>query len=1212
MMKVEHLNLINSPLEGTNLIEASAGTGKTYTITGLFLRLVLEKNLTVNEILVVTFTEAATEELRDRIRNKLREAIGVFSGEQSGDALLNDIVKKHKDVKAGLESFREALYAFDKAAIFTIHGFCRKILHENAFESGSLFDTELVADQENLKREIVDDFWRKHFYNASHLFANYAIQNKFNPDSLLSLLANRIAQPYLKSIPQNEIQESTFEEIEFQEYVSKVSKEWQKEKKEVVNILLNDKALKRNKYRKVSILGWIQSMDDYMAWGDNNPLLFKGFEKFTLSELKQAVKKNYDPPIHTFFELCEKLKDKQRRLAGLFEKRLLGLKANLFHYVQNELNKRKEAQNIQSFDDLLIKVHRALLKAGGEKLVRNMRMKFKAALIDEFQDTDPIQYAIFRKVFGTRNNALFLIGDPKQAIYSFRSADIFTYMKAAKDVKSKYTLGENWRSEPNLIKAINTIFASADPPFVYDEITFQPVLSAKDKDTEFLRIDGQFETPFHLWFINASKINESRKSLTKGKARELISKAVAIEISRLLNLGRNNRALLGKRPLKEGDIAVLVRKNDEAHIIKEDLSALNIPSVLYNTGNLFDSHEALEIERVLSSIVEPNNEKLIKTALTTDMIGVRGEELDYLQKDETGWNKWLVRFRNYHHLWNQYGFIRMFKYLLSEEKVLLRLMLLPDGERRNTNLLHLTEVLHQKSVERKLGMAGLLKWLSEQKDPASQRLEEYLLRLESDENAVKLVTIHKSKGLEYPVVFCPFTWDGSRIKGSKSPITFHDEAHNNELSIDLGSADMDKNRRFAEKEQLAENLRLLYVALTRAKNRCYFVWGRFNEAETSAPAYLFHKPESLDGENIVSATGERFKDLSDEVILTELKTILNKAGGTIRLSEIPMKEVGKYSPLSVKDEELTCQKFSGNIEQKWYISSFSSLVSGYPHSAELADRDEISLVDRYNIKDIKESPVEEKPSCIFLFPRGTKTGIFMHDIFQHLDFIQKDTSPMKGLVMQKLKEYGFELTWQESMYNMIQKVISLSLDPENCDLTLSRIRSQDRRSELEFYFPLKSISPRKLKNIFTVFAGNELPANFPERIERLDFSPVRGFMKGFIDMVFQFRGRFYLVDWKSNFLGTSVEDYGQEALAAVMEDEFYILQYHIYTVALNQYLNARLPGYKYETHFGSVYYIFLRGVDPEQGMDFGIYRDRPSERLINELHTNLINIEKSG
>ncbi len=1203
MVDKQDFDILNSGLEGTNLIEASAGTGKTYTIAGLFLRLVIEMNLSVNEILVVTFTEAATEELKDRIRTKLRQAVEAFSEGNSKDIFLNGLQQRNKNPQAVLIALREALRAFDQASIFTIHGFCRRMLHENAFESGSLFDTELVTDQENLKGEIVDDFWRKHFYKASPLFVNYAIDQKFNPDSLFSLIGGRVGQPHLKIIPQSEIPDTSRQEKEFKVAIGKVHNAWPSARKEVEMILTKDEGLNRNKYRKTNIPFWMQSMDHYLKSRGHSSILFNGFEKFTSSELKGSVKRDHIPPFHTFFELCETLRQKQGELERVFDQFILGLKTELFRFTEDELIRRKGERNILYFDDLLLKLHKALYGKGGDDLARAIRMQFKAALIDEFQDTDPIQYSIFKKIFGTEDRLLFLIGDPKQAIYSFRGADVFAYMAASGDVKSQHTLRENWRSDPHLITAINTVFAKTDHPFVYDKIPFQPATSAAGKDHDSIRLNGQTEPPLQLWFLDAGKVVKTGKAIGKDKARGLISEAVAAEISRLLDLGRRNKALFGKRPLAEEDIAVLVRTNAEAHLIQKSLSDLNILSVLYATGNLFDSHEALEMERLLFGIANPTNERYVKLALTTDIMGVSGEELDRLIEDEAGWEKWLAEFRMYHKLWNERGFFRMFRYILLQEKALPRLISYPDGERRNTNLLHLTELLHQTSIEKKLSMEGLLKWLSEQRSGTRPMLEEHLLRLESDENAVKIVTIHKSKGLEYPIVFCPFAWSGSRIKGSKDIFMFHDEADDMRLTLDLGSGERDRNRVFAEKELLAENLRLLYVALTRAKNRCYMVWGRFNEAETSAPAYLFHTP-AWDQGIIVSATGQRFKGLSNEDVLMELKSALDRASNAIRISEMPLGPKVRYSPLPEENIGLSCRKFSGGIDHQWHVSSFSFLKSEIPHSDEMADHDEIRPQYDHDQNDSEGLITKEPPPDIFSFPKGVKAGIFLHDILENLDFTEKNPDSMKSLVTDKLKQYNFESRWLNTVYDMINKVLSVPLDHVSKGLKLSSIRDNDRLNELEFYFPLKTLSSEKLRRILNQKGFADVtPA---ETIGRLRFSPTYGFMKGFMDLVFKWHDRFYLVDWKSNLLGNRLEDYGQESLEVAMKKEFYVLQYYIYTLALDKYLHLRLPDYSYEKHFGGVFYIFLRGVDPERDPDYGIYRDSPSPELIGALKEALI------
>ncbi len=367
---MQKFDLFKNELEGTNLIEASAGTGKTYTITGLFLRLILEKHLSVDQILVVTFTKAATEELKDRIRTRLRDALDAFSEGQSKDEFLNTLIERDDDPKSGIRHLKQAIRDFDEAAIFTIHSFCKRMLHDNAFESGSLFDTELVADHENLKQEIVEDFWRKHFYNESRLFINYILDKKITPEKLLAFLGNKIAHPYLKIIPQPDDMSDVAEvEKHYKACFDPVQEAWSSVKTEIRNILDTDKGLNRTKYKKTSIPKWFPSMDDYMAVGNNNPVSFKEFEKFTSSCLQKAVRKNHTAPAHPFFDLCELLKDKQETLIKIFEKRLMRLKIELFQYVKDELEKRKEIRNILSFDDLLSNLQRGIQKGGESRLM---------------------------------------------------------------------------------------------------------------------------------------------------------------------------------------------------------------------------------------------------------------------------------------------------------------------------------------------------------------------------------------------------------------------------------------------------------------------------------------------------------------------------------------------------------------------------------------------------------------------------------------------------------------------------------------------------------------------------------------------------------------------------------------------------------------------------------------------------------------------------
>jgi len=1261
-------DLLTSPLDGTNLIEASAGTGKTYTIAALYLRLILEKGLTPEQILVVTFTEAATKELRDRIRRKLRDAAEAFGGAPVDDAFVLDTMSRSASPGTAQQQLTWALRDFDQAAIFTIHGFCQRTLHENAFESSSLFDTELVATQKDLKREIVEDFWRTRFYQAPPYVVRYALTHGYGPPAFYKLVAAKsTCQPDLGIIP--EISPPSLDSLEgevgqLSAVVRRLEEVWPAAREEVGR-QLRSPGLKGNSIyraleakgkaggespREVRIAELFQDMENYLREKDPAfPLpLGSHLEAFTSTKLKASTKKNGAVPSNNLFDLCDEIHTLATTVETAMERYFLWLKREAYLTIDTELPKRKERRNIQHFDDLLLRLKEGLEQAGGAELARAVRKRYRAALIDEFQDTDPIQFAIFHNLFASRDDGcLFLIGDPKQAIYSFRGADIFTYMKAAAGAERTYTLGTNWRSEPDLIHAVNTVF-SAEPspgttasldapssPFVYPEITFQPVASPPERTPHPLTIDGRAQPPLQLWFLGAESAGSEGKPLTKGDAQALIRDAVAAEIVRLLRLGAAGEALIGDRPLREGDLAVLVRANHEARDLKEALSALNVPSVLHSTDDVFASPEAEELERVLRAIAEPQRESLLRAALVTDMLGARGEDLAEWMRDEALWEEWIVRFRTYSNVWNTYGFMRMFRQFLIELRVRSRLLMLPNGERRITNVLHLSEILHQESVERRLAAPELLKWLVGQREADFRATVEHQLRLESDENAVKLVTIHKSKGLEYPIVFCPFCWGSSRLpKGTSAPFTFHDESNERKLTLDLGSPERDAHRICAERELLAENMRLMYVAMTRAQKSCYLVWGRFNTAETSAPAYLFHYRGAAPGTpdaDVVGATSAICKALSDTQMWEQMQSLAERAGGCIQLQPMQLADLGKagaYARAEAARETLRERDFKGTIERHWRISSFSALTSTLAHGAELPDRDEsvqpgIQPAMEEATEGEPPSVAEEAPSGIFAFPAGAKTGILLHSILEHLDFASTESGAMEDLVHQMLRDYGFDLKWHDTVCAMLRKVLTVPLgqegqgqiDPgargreaaeqDGNSFTLAQVVASERLNELEFYFPLETLTPERLQGVFAKWGAGPLspvlPREWAEWLKRLNFQPVKGFMKGFIDLVFRFDGRYYLVDWKSNHLGNHVRDYCPKALATAMQREYYVLQYHLYAVALDRYLAMRLRGYDYEKHFGGVFYIFLRGVDPAAGARYGVFHDRPLQGLIRDL-----------
>lgn len=1065
---MNRFDLLRTPLEGRNLIEASAGTGKTFAIAGVYLRLVLELRLPVAEILVVTFTEAATKELRERIRNRLKEAEQAFETGKTDDPLLDGLLQKianHAEPKRQLAS---ALRSFDEAAIFTIHGFCQRTLQENPFESGSLCDTELLTDQSAILSEIAQDYWRINCYDAPLERIAAANAAGLSPATLLGMARRCAGDPFANVIPAS-------------------------------------------------------------------PLQVDGTEQW-----------------------------------------ILALRRQFFDFLASELPGRKRLRNVRSFDDLLLDLYAAVARKGSP-LPGLIRERYRAALIDEFQDTDPVQFAIFDSIFPATHQApFFLIGDPKQAIYSFRGADIFAYMGAAEATRERHTLSENWRSEPGLIRAVNTIFDAHDEPFLFEQIPFVPVEPAP-REVEPLTCDGVGTPPLKLWFAPR---REPGKPINKGDAGEFLPETVAAEISRLLRQSVQGTLKIGDRPVQPGDIAVLVRANRQARIMQRSLTRRGIPSVLCSAGNLFESEEASELLTVLSAVAEPGHEALLRGALATDLTGVTGTELARLMEDEPGWEVVLDEFRSYHEIWAASGCLAMMLRFLERRQVRGRLLSAPLGERRLTNLLHLVETLHQAQIQGRLGMEGVLAWLACRISEEPKR-EEHEIRLETDEAAVQIVTIHKSKGLEYPIVFLPFCW--AEYAGKDPTALFH--ADDGRVVLDIGSDRLAEHREIARRESLAESLRLLYVALTRGKHRSYLVWGAFKDAGDSALHYLLH-PDAAAARGQVT--------LSDEALLKDLGRLAEQSMGAIEVLPIPASDLEPYHAPPADVGTFDFRRFAGNIAREWRVASFTSLATQKHHAAgELPDRDEGSS------NSAATDAAAGEPSGIFAFPKGAKAGIFLHEIFETVDFTRPEA--LEPLVAELLGKHNFDAEWKETVCSMVQSVLRAPLGQER--FSLAEIGMERRLSELEFFFPLARVTSDRLRDTIARCTGETFPVDLAGLFSRLSFTPVEGMLRGFMDLVIEQGGRYYILDWKSNHLGNQVEAYNLPGMRREMEHSFYPLQYLLYTVALDNYLRLRVPGYRYDEHFGGVFYIFLRGVD---GTGNGVFADRPPRRLIEELSEALL------
>ena len=1170
----------HSPVDGSILIEASAGTGKTWTISALVVRLLLEKEkepgvpLGIDQILVVTFTEAATAELRDRIRKRLSETLDVLEGRREAeDPFLSEMKARHGGSTASAQRIRAAIANFDRAAIFTIHGFCHRMLRDNSFESGLRFDAELVEDAGVLVQDAADDVWRNRFVDASPRETE-VLAGSLTPDRLARLVSFHI-KPEQHIRPDGEPPEYDSVLSDLEEVARRTKAIWESDADTIKTLLMEDPNLSRAKLRQAWLLNWFDRMD---VWAKaKSPFTFEKFDRFSESFLATAVKKGKVPPEHRFFSLCDAVLEREEEALEVIREARACFLRDMMLEVAGRQESLKEAQGALGFDDLLILLERAISKDPEGGMSARIRDLFGAALIDEFQDTDPIQYRIFETAF-REHGVLFLIGDPKQAIYAFRGADVHAYLGAAREATHRFTLACNWRSDRDVIEATNTVFSANENPFCLSAMPFHPVGAAPKDPRGFVEPEGCEAIVF--WELEGE---EGGKAAPAGTSRVRIMAAVCDEIVRLVEAGRNGTARIGDTPISEGDLAVLVRTNGQATEMKDALSARNVAAVVQSSGNVFDSPEASDLARVLDAVETPNHEGRIRRAMATPLLGHTAREIDAASRDEHDWNRLLAIFRSLHDTWIETGVMPMLRELFDTFDMLVKSVEGSDGERRVTNLLHLAELFHQSEAAGKSGMAALLEWFEGRMDPERPGRGEFPMRLESDADRVRIVTIHKSKGLEYPIVFCPFPFNGVDVlqtfRNPEGILSYHDEILGTVLDLE-GSRDEEAIAK-ASLETLAEDVRLLYVALTRSCHRTYICWGNIGKANLSAAGWLFHGKGDWNEKEGVNL----------ENLHADLVRIRERAPGKFRLDLLPESEHRVLSSIQTENPALSRRTPKLPEYDGFRVSSFSALVSG-AHVEFVDDRDAIA-----------EPPVmDETPTGIFAFPAGAAPGTFIHAIFEHLDFTG-DAAHKEAVTADQMERYGIEEEWKPVLLKMVADVLATPMGEKDTPLRLSEIPDSDRLNELEFYFPLNPIE----SDAFSTFVHEMTAAStdtLPEKLGKLTFSPQQGFLHGFMDLVFRKDGKYWLLDWKSNRLGTVKDAYDQTGMAREMAAHLYTLQYHLYIVALNRYLETTLADYDYERDFGGALYVFVRGVS-EDGTT-GVFFHKPEADVIAELSGMLI------
>ncbi|EOR95813.1 Exodeoxyribonuclease V beta chain [Arcticibacter svalbardensis MN12-7] len=1119
----EDFKPIEVPLAGSNLIQASAGTGKTYSIAILMLRLLLEKEMLVKEVLMVTFTKAAVAELEERIRLFIRSAYKYVQGGELNDATIAEVVD-HAIEKSGEEKverlLREAVLFLDETAVLTIHSFCQQTLTQFAFETRQLFGVEILLNTGNVLGDEVNKFWRKEVTTLPSALLEILISSGFSRDSIKSILNDHLGGKHYLFYKHGEVYSYCTEDHN-----------------SILQTLSEIKS-KEDEMRSCLIQQVLDSTDDLQALIQSN-----GYARKSLSALLAKpkvfldmlfekkctgyVQKLFPHLLEPLIKCDDCVKDRDKEI----EKVISRYHCMAIQQIEQGIKAFKLRNNQVSFDDMIVNLHEALVIRKESNLIEGLKEKYKAVFIDEFQDTDRLQYEIFQSAF--KDDAiLFYIGDPKQSIYAWRKADIDTYFSAFHQVDHLYGMNKNYRSSTVYIEAMNLFF---QPEEDFDTFHFE----ASEDRIDYINV----ESPSHNTKGTLLRDNQSDVpiSIVEAPNQTIIENAVIAQVIALLDgktflIDKNDK----KRPVSPSDIGILVRNNSLGRTIKNLLSKCNIPAVTIGESKVLHSEQAVELLYILEAI---NNISMssINRALLSPLTGYTIEDILHLKEEEV-----MERFTSYKARWTKDGiYAAMIDFMadFNVQQVLLGRHT-ENGERIITNLFQLIELFHKEQSTKMLSELELLSWLRRGIDKMETEGNEYEQRVESDEEAVKIVTIHTSKGLQYNIVLAPkldLVFDEK--KGNSS---IKNKETGNYISGKFNEFDVEQQDLIRQQAE-QENRRLLYVTITRAVYKCYIYKNTFFKRSTLVP--------------FVSAV----KNLDESLILFEDPLVLQE--GYQYNTNQPAIKVPDSSPVHF---ELT--------QQNWMRMSYSRL--NVQHDRTMRFSYQVHK-DKYDLFVFNE------------LPKGANTGNMLHHLFETINFM--DPEKWMGKIESSLKRFAPR---QESMFadrllNMVEHVMQTEIVIDGTSITLSGVAYNNRIHELEFDFTVPLFNPYSLKYLST--EEIRIDVNGPASME--------GVMNGKIDLFFEWKGKYYVLDWKSNFLGDKLEDYTQENMAQAMNENNYHLQYFLYTLAVKKYLQSRLPDFEYERDFGGVIYMFLRGI--RKGSSNGVYVQKPSEKTIINLENVL-------
>ena len=1176
---LKEFDVFEVPLEGTNLIEASAGTGKTHSVAMLALRLILEQRMSIDQILMVTFTIDAAAEMKVRLRAFLRDAERRLRYQaEDVDAGVKRVVDEalgHAQDDAGvpLRLVEDAQLDFDKASVYTIHGFCARMLAEYAFESKQVFRAATVEpDAWNM---LIDDAF----------YAAWREQITTLPGDILKLMFD-------EGFTMKRVRDLVQGGLNGQE------------------ILVDGVVIPK-----------FSSISDWIDWFRKQIGLIPTNTKTAASEFRES---------------------------------LVSISVNILaHFLHRQiasaLDKRKQQDGMVTFDDM-IQGMRDVISAEKELeqgvLTHLLRERFRAVFIDEFQDTDPLQFEIFSGVFGQpgTGHVVFYIGDPKQSIYGFRRADLNNYFHASDSVAHKWFMPKNYRSTARYIAAMNEYFQPTLEEgtfnlFHHEKMIYQPVQAPEQpKSVGGLRYAGKEVDPLRiLWCKDAPDIVQR-------------TVALVVELLRRPDSDEEGYMWCGTHEHKRveaGQIGILVRTNREGRRIKEQLARRSIPSVVVGDARILESAEALDVYYILLGVwrMTPGD---IRRALLTAPGGHFWSDLDGLAFDAL-----LDEFRSYQALWKERGIYACLHEFVSRSGLVSQYLggMLSHSERSVANVFQLMEVLHEAETEKKLSPEELLFWMKRGMEGERSEENKYLQRIESDESAVKIVTLHSCKGLEYDLVIAPYldleSTDQFKTYRFRIPVSPLDHRSSEQTdgvqevdaadradfvlggasALGLGTVDFISEKKaireqyiggykpveLARKQAQEENMRLLYVAITRARYQA-FVFTRSKPQPPSKTKSSVQSASTAQG-HLLEAYEAFGRARHFEWVGFGAEALVAEAGG-----EEPVGHQEGHAACPWTYFKPNAPEFRFNVranasgakktQDRRSAEDSKPRVSGNPQIAESIEpmmQDLAPLPPHIDLPDLNwrklsysglskktEAPWPTKRDELtalsdydrFIFQHlrsGTQTGIMLHELLERIDF--QSSEQWQGLIQQALKRYPAAVRTPDGdghlrLQEMLHTLSSTALGLQGP--VLQSVSRAQRLNETSFHLPLCRIDCRKL--LFWA-AQRSIGLNIPES------GSLEGLLNGVVDLFFEHGGRYYILDWKSDRLGDAVDDYDLPCLELAMANRNYTLQYYLYTLALYRYLKHRVPDFSYDKHFGGVFYVFLRGVRP--GSDRGIYHRKP-------------------